>query len=82
MTPTERVELILQALPEDLRLKLSKEMRYWAPEVLLLYTNSFVNSHVVKDAADPVSVRVYAAVCGLSELDMQVKMIMDGNISQ
>lgn len=79
MTPQERFNLIFQALPEELQEKLTRQSAYWAPEVLLLYTNSFVNSHVVKNADDPVSVRVYAAVCGLSERDMKIKMILDGN---
>ena len=79
MTPHERFTLILQALPEELQKKLIYQSAYWAPEVLLLYTNSFINSHVVKDAEDPVSVRVYAAVCGLSEKEMKLRMIMDGN---
>ena len=78
MTPTERFNLIFQALPEELQEKLSHQSAYWAPEVLLLYTNAFVNSHVVKNADDPVSVRVYAAVCGVSEKAMQLQMILDG----
>lgn len=78
MTPTERAQLIIEALPENLHKKLTKELVYWAPETMLSYINSFVNSHVPKSASDPVSVRVYAAVCGVSELSMQIQLSLDG----
>jgi hypothetical protein len=78
MTPTERAKLIIKSLPEDLSAKLAKELVYWAPEVMLSYVNSFVNTHVPKSASDPVSVRVYAAVCGVSEAVMKIQLALDG----
>ena len=78
MTPHERFALIFESLPEELQKKLVSQSAYWSPETLLSNINSFVNSNVVKNANDPVSVRVYAAVCGLSERDVKIKMILDG----
>lgn len=78
MTPTERAQLIIKSLPEDLSAKLAKELVYWAPETMLTFINSFVNTHVPKSASDPVSVRVYAAVCGVSEASMKFQLILDG----
>ena len=78
MTPTERAFIIIEALPEELRQKLKKELAYWAPEVVLPYVNGFVNTHVPKSANDSTSVKVYAAVCGVSEDSMKIQMILDG----
>ena len=78
MTPTQRAQLIIESLPENLREKIAKELVYWAPETMLSYINAFVNSHVPKSASNPISVRVYAAVCGVSELSMQIQLSLDG----
>ena len=79
MTPTERAFIIIEALPEELRQQLIKELAYWAPEVMLPYVNGFVNIHVPKSASNPDSLRVYAAVCGISEEDMEIRIILDGH---
>lgn len=78
MTPAKRTSLIIESLPEELKKELTKEMAYWAPEVTLAYLNAFVNSHIPKSADNPISVRVYAAVCGLSEEKMKARLILDG----
>lgn len=78
MTPTERTLLIIETLPQNLQKKLSKELRYMSPESMLSYVNAFVNSHIPKSADNPLSVRVYAAVCGLSEEEMKARLVLDG----
>lgn len=78
MTQLGRTLIILHALPKEIRRPLMKQLHYQSPEGVLDYVNTYINTHVKKSASDPVSVRVYAAVCGLSEENMKARLIADG----
>ena len=70
---------ILDACPNTvLHDKLLSASPYWAPEILWHNLTRYVNTYMKPDSNDPVSVKVYAALCDLSEEEMQSRFKEDG----
>ena len=65
---------VCSVLPRELAEKLRQESPYWAPEVRWYNLTHFINTRMKQDSNDPQSVKVYAALMGLSERRMKKEM--------
>ena len=71
---------ILAACPNTiLAQKLESGSPFWAPEVTWFNLSRYVNNYMMPDSNNPVSVKVYAILCDLSEDDMIKKFKENGH---
>lgn len=66
----ERLEKIIEVAPEPLVEYLRKSVPFWAPERLPENLTVAVNRLVTPSSDDPVSVKVYALLCDVTETEM------------
>jgi hypothetical protein len=65
---------ILKIAPRDLAEKLEDNIGFWAPEIVWDKLEEYVSDKVFPTVNDPLSIKIYAILYGISEEDMKARI--------
>ena len=65
---------IMEVAPRDLAEKLEDNIGFWAPEVAWDKLEEYVSDNVFPTVNDPLSIKIYAILYGISEEDMKARI--------